>query len=176
MQKRPRRKNSIRLKGWNYRSVGYYFLTFCTYQRACLIESKEVIDYLEETWRRIPTWKGMEMFQLDAFVIMPNHVHAILWVTASEIAHDSPKTDKVEPGSASAAVGTFKSTASRQLRLKFGFDPNDKIWQRGFYDRIIRNEQELHAVRKYIELNPVRWAEDRDNLDELIAKMAYHDK
>lgn len=175
MQKRPKRKNSIRLKGWNYRAVGYYFLTFCTYKRAYLFQSQEVIDYLEKTWQRVPTWKGMEMFQIDAFIIMPNHIHAILWVMASDFAHGSPKSNKVESGSASAAIGTFKSTTSRQLRLKFGFDPNDKIWQRGFYDRIIRNERELESVRKYIELNPVRWAEDRDNLDAMVAKMTYHD-
>ena len=176
MKNRRKRKNSMRLENWNYRAVGYYFITFCAFQRQCLFESEEVINYLEETWQRIPTWKGMNIFHIDAFVIMPNHIHAILYVMASQVAHYSPKTTKVEPGSASAAVGTFKSTVTRQLRLQYGFDREAKVWQRGFYDRIIRNERELEAVRRYIDLNPVRWAEDRDNLDVLLAKMTYHDR
>ena len=81
---------------------------------------------------------------------------------------------KVEPGSASAAVGAFKSTASLKLKNRFGFHPDEGIWQRGFYDRIIRDEKELNATREYIRQNPVRWAEDRDNLDELISRMTYH--
>lgn len=164
----------MRLQGWNYRAAGYYFLTFCTHQRRCLFEDNTVIAYLESTWRRIPTWKGLSQFHVDEFVIMPNHIHALLWIIKSDVQYDSPRSNKVEPGSASAAVGAFRSTTSRQLKSRYGFDPDDKIWQRGFYDRIIRDEKELKNVREYIRQNPERWAEDRDNLDELISKMTYH--
>ena len=49
-----------------------------------------------------------------------------------------------------------------------------KLWQRGYYDRIVRNERELNAIREYIRLNPERWAEDRDNLDVVLSRMIYH--
>jgi REP element-mobilizing transposase RayT len=50
-----------------------------------------------------------------------------------------------------------------------------KVWQRGYWERIIRNERELNATREYIRNNPIRWAEDRDNLDSLLAKMNFID-
>ena len=174
MHPKRRRKNSMRLQGWNYKAAGYYFLTFCTHQRKCLFTAEAVVTYLEKTWLKLPTWKGMHHFHIDEFVIMPNHIHALLWIMKSEVRHDSQKSNKVEPGSASAAVGAFKSTASLKLKNQFRFDPDGKIWQRGFYDRIIRNERELNATREYIRLNPVRWVEDRDNWGELISRMTYH--
>lgn len=164
----------MRLQGWNYGAAGYYFVTFCTHQRLCIFTAEDVIAYLETTWLRIPTWKGMHHFHIDEFVIMPNHIHAILSVMKSEVQYDSLKSNKVESGSASAAVGAFKSTASLKLKNQFGFDPDSKIWQRGFYDRIIRNEKELNATRVYIRLNLERSAEGRDNLDAILLKMKYH--
>ncbi|MEM7797793.1 MAG: transposase [Chloroflexota bacterium] len=171
---KPRRKNSLRLKGWNYRAAGYYFLTFCSHNREQLFEKDPITSYLAQTWERIPTWKNMAHFQTDAFVIMPNHIHAILWITTSDVTADTPASPKVEPGSAGAAVGTFKSTTTRQLRGKHNFSPDLAVWQRGYYDRIIRDEAELNRIREYIDLNPVRWAENRDNYDELLSKMNYH--
>lgn len=164
----------MRLHGWNYRAAGYYFLTFCTHHRQCLFETEAVITYLETTWRKIPTWKGLSRFHIDAFVIMPNHIHALLWIMKSEVKHDAQKSNKVEPGSASAAVGAFKSTTSRQLRNRFDFDPDGKIWQRGFYDRIVRHEKELETIREYIRLNPERWCKDQNNLQKLVLRMSYH--
>ena len=117
----------------------------------------------------------MGMIQLDAFVIMPNHIHALLAIKANKVVGSAPIPNKTNAGSISTAVGTFKSTTSRQLRKRFSHISADQtIWQRGYYERIVRNERELNAIRHYIECNPIRWQEDRDNLDALINKMTYH--
>jgi REP element-mobilizing transposase RayT len=79
----------------------------------------------------------------------------------------------LKPGSIGAIVGNFKSLVAgriNNLRRK----PGQRVWQRGYYDRIIRNERELNAIRQYIQDNPRRWNEDRDNLDALLRKMRYH--
>lgn len=84
-----------------------------------------------------------------------------------------PPCPSLKPGSIGAIVGNFKSLTARRinnLRRTLG----SKVWQRGYYDRIIRNERELEAVRLYIQNNPQRWAEDRENLDKLLLKMDYH--
>ena len=69
-----------------------------------------------------------------------------------------------------AIVGNFKSLAARRIN-NLRRTPGGRVWQRGFYDRIVRNERELEAIRRYIRDNPDRWAEDRENLDAALAKM-----
>ena len=69
-----------------------------------------------------------------------------------------------------AIVGNFKSLAARRIN-NLRRTPGGRVWQRGYYDRIVRNERELAAIRRYIRDNPARWAEDRENLDAALAKM-----
>ncbi|MFQ5592796.1 MAG: transposase [Anaerolineae bacterium] len=76
----------------------------------------------------------------------------------------------VEPGSVGAVVGNFKSLVTRRIN-NLRRTPGGKVWQRGYYDRIVRNERELEAIRQYIRDNPARWAEDRENLDALLSRM-----
>jgi REP element-mobilizing transposase RayT len=76
----------------------------------------------------------------------------------------------VAPGSIGAIVGNFKSLVTRRVN-NLRRTPGQKLWQRGYYERIVRNERELNAIRQYIQDNPRRWAEDRENLDVLVAKM-----
>jgi putative transposase len=102
---------------------------------------------------------------------MPNHIHGLLVILGKEdqLASMLPLTG-APSGSLGAIVGNFKSMASRQvngLRQTRGAP----VWQRGYYERIVRNERELNAIRRYIEENPRRWAEDRENLDRLVARM-----
>lgn len=81
---------------------------------------------------------------LDAFVVMPNHIHGILWLSR---AGHAPPLHRV--------VGSFKSAASRAT--------GHSLWQRSFYDRVVRNDEELRALREYVEENPLRWVVDLEN-------------
>jgi REP element-mobilizing transposase RayT len=80
---------------------------------------------------------------------------------------------KGEAGSLGVLVGRYKTAVTTRIN-NLRRSKGAKVWQRGYYERIIRNERELRATRQYIIKNPVRWAEDRENLDSLLNKMIYH--
>ena len=156
---------SLRMKGYDYSSAGAYFVTSCTHRRAWLFEHSRLCTLAKEVWMELP--ERFSCVQLDAFVVMPNHIHGIIYLLDLEET-DQARTDL------NAIIGAFKSIiAVRWLAWICENDPNrsGRIWQRGYYERIIRNERQLNAVRHYIEDNPRRWAEDRDNLDALVERM-----
>lgn len=186
-------RRSIRLKGWDYRAAGYYFVTICSYQRehsfGYVIDGEVVLSELGkiimDEW--LQTAVIRPHITLDQFMIMPNHLHGILifenptepTVGASgSLAHerDNPSTSgrttgtPLQNGSLGQVIGQFKSVVTKRYN-KLQNAKGIKIWQRGYYERIVRNERELNAIRKYILENPARWAEDRDNLDVLLGKM-----
>ena len=105
--------------------------------------------------------------QLGARVVMPNHFHAIVWLTELQ-------ADKTTRPNLSMVIGAFKSIVAVQwlawLRENASMR-SGRVWQRGYYERIVRNERQLNAIRQYIADNPRRWAEDRDNLEGLIERM-----
>ena len=77
------------------------------------------------------------------------------------------------PGALGSVVGTFKAEATRRINA-LRRSPGARVWQRGYYERIVRNDRELENIRVYIRENPARWAADRENLDELLTRMTYH--
>ena len=126
----------------------------------------------------------MEIFaniELGEFVVMPNHVHCIVWITSEGSYRLHPGTWKADFDNQrregqlptptlenpkfetlSNIVGAFKTTAAthvNELRRVIG----QAVWQKSFYDRIVRNERELQRIHEYIRNNPIQWAEDRDN-------------
>jgi putative transposase len=146
---RPQRR-SLRLPDFDYSSEGLYFVTICSRDRVCLfgdvvgdaIRLNALGRIAAAEWLAIPhRWTGVT---LDEFVVMPNHLHGILWLTR---AGQAPPLQTV--------VGSFKSGVSRRA--------GRPVWQRSFHDRVIRNEAELVAYRDYIAANPVNWALDREN-------------
>ncbi len=167
-----KRKNSLRKPGWDYRFPAYYFVTFCTFQRICYFENPIIKQALDDLWRQIPTWPGAKHVVLDKWVVMPNHIHALFFLDT-----DPEKLEQLEykntAKSLGVIIGSFKRAANYKLR-KIMDDEVHKLWQRGYYDRIVRDEGELNAIRNYIDLNPERWAEDRDNIDLMLEKMNYH--
>ena len=80
----------------------------------------------------------------------------------------------LKPGSLGAVVATLKGVTTRRIRNLDQTIPPNGVWQSGYWDRIIRDDDELSATREYIRLNPIRWAEDRENLDQVLVKMNYH--
>jgi REP element-mobilizing transposase RayT len=148
-------RRSIRLPEYDYSQPGAYFVTVCTHDRQLSLEDERVQEVVRSVWEGLPA--RFPHVMLDEFVIMPNHMHGIV------IIEDA----SWERGAASSAptlgeiVRAFKSRsaiqANRVLNRSGGF------WQRNYYEHIIRNEDELNAIRQYIKDNPVKWAEDPDN-------------
>ncbi len=183
-----RNRRSIRLKGYDYSQAGAYCVTIVTRDRACLFG--QVVDgemRLNElggiaawTWCDLPN--HVPNVELDAFVVMPNHVHGIIAIT------DAPKrmnAVEMSPGSVVVMVGAgsepaptgtitkryalpeivrqFKTFSARRINERRG-TPGLPVWQRNYYEHIIRNEESLNRIRQYIADNPLRWACDRENL------------
>jgi REP element-mobilizing transposase RayT len=169
-------RRSIRLSGWDYRSPGLYFVTICTHQRQNLFENPDFRDIAIHALARLSEQNFARHLLVDESVIMPNHGHVIFdfinFPAQADISAPTRKFENALAGSLGVVVGRYKTavtTRINQLRHSKG----DPVWQRGYYERIIRNERELLATRQYILDNPARWAEDRDNLDALLTKMTY---
>ncbi len=173
-------RKSIRLKGYDYCRPGKYFITICTYQRECLFG--EIIDgktQLNEygkiaanCWQAIP--EHFPKIQLDLFVIMPNHIHGILMITDNNQDTKINRRDMALPcpyrgefgkpiaGSLPTIIGSFKSAVTKQINL-FRNTLGNKIWQKNYYEHIIRNEDSLAKIRQYIKNNPLSWEIDQLN-------------
>ncbi|PSM45690.1 transposase [Chroococcidiopsis sp. CCALA 051] len=166
-------RQSIRLRGYDYSQAGAYFITICTYQRECIFG--EVVDcqmrlnkvgcIVAEEWLRSPTVRpGIE---LDEWVIMPNHIHAIVIFTSSVEIPNSPGASSCaplrrKPRSLSSLIAGFKSTATKQIN-EIRQTPKIPVWQRNYYEQIIHNEACLNKIQQYIINNPANWLNDSDN-------------
>jgi REP element-mobilizing transposase RayT len=170
-------RHSIRNPNWDYRSPGYYFVTICTYQRQNLFENQEFNDIAAHALGRIPEQAHARHIKIDEWIVMPNHIHVIFifidYPPQADMSRQAKDFPNALAGSLGVIVGRYKTAVTSRInnmRVSKGAD----VWQRGYYERIIRNEREWHATQQYIANNPLRWQEDRDNLDELLSKMTYH--
>jgi REP-associated tyrosine transposase len=158
-------RRSIRLREFDYSSIGGYFVTTCVQNRECLFG--DVLDdvmVLSDAGGLVESvWNGlMERFttiELDAFVVMPNHVHFIVNIVGA-VGKDgagqgrAPTLDRI--------VGAFKSITAAQVNRLLS-RTGQPLWQRNYYERVIRNELELHGLQDYIIHNPLKWADDTEN-------------
>lgn len=153
-------RRSIRYRGFDYGSAGAYFVTMCTHDREQIfgeinngemaLNDRGIIA--NACWHAIPT--HFPNVKTDEFVIMPDHVHGIVRITVGA-ARASPLRDGPQPRSVGAIVGSFKSAVTKHIHAH---DPRiGPVWQRNYYERIIRDERALFTVRKYIRDNPVKW-------------------
>ena len=163
-------RRSIRLRGYDYRQTGAYFVTICAQSRECLfgdvidrqVRENEIGAAARDEWLRSADIR--REIGLDAFVVMPNHLHGIV-VIRHVGAHGRaplPPTTNRPPRSLGSFVAGFKSAATRRINTIRG-TPGLPVWQRNYYERIVRDDRELDAIRRYIEENPARWAEDPEN-------------
>ncbi len=158
-----RHRRSIRLKGYDYALPGAYFITFCTYRRLPLFG--DVVDgamrlnahgnIAQNCWNALSD--HFAHVKLDAFVVMPNHVHAVLWIRDVGARHVVPREQfsRPVPGSLAQIVRIYKAAVTRQS--------GSPVWQRNYYDHIIRDDAELDRIRIYIQENPANWRDDEDN-------------
>ena len=189
-------RRSIRLKNYDYSQPGYYFLTICTYKRQSWFgEIKNNRMYLNqigkivaEEW--INTRKIRPKFQLDEWIIMPNHLHGIVIIDENILGLGERNRDilgdhniseqkifgeasqdilgarnaplRQEPNSISSFVARFKSAVTKRINLLRN-NRDIPIWQRNYYESIIQDEQSLLAIQEYILNNPCQWEKDPDN-------------
>jgi REP element-mobilizing transposase RayT len=182
-------RRSIRLKGYDYTQAGGYFITICAHQRECLFGQIEngmmmLSQYghvAEQCWKVLQ--RDFPRVELDVFVVMPNHLHGILVLidrliagrgeafavrsqkqARSSLANASPLQEAhgTQPGSVAAVVQNFKSVVTRKIN-RIRATPGEPVWQRDYYEHIIRDEGELSRIREYIVNNPLQWEVDREN-------------
>ncbi|MGP1382228.1 MAG: transposase [Thainema sp.] len=189
-------RRSIRLNGYDYSSPGAYFITICTHQRECLfgdiVDGKMQLDSLgqivAEEWLRSQNIR--QEINLDAWVIMPNHIHGIVFIqdkTSQQVSDNSSQvsnqpqnpvganghsplqnghspiqhvTPFMRPRSLSSFITGFKSTATKRINLLRN-TPRTPVWQRNYYEHIIRNKESLEQIRYYIQTNPANWQTDQ---------------
>jgi putative transposase len=191
-------RKSARMKGYDYSLAGAYFITLVTYQREMLfgeIENGEMKlnhrgEVVQEEWFRSANIRREIRLYPEEFVVMPNHIHGIVWIvddisTNVEADIDVGANGRIENARSDNYVGAtgqsplranhphgpakkslssfivgFKSSVTKRIRDELN---ETGIWQRNYHDRIIRNERELDAIRKYIETNPMNWTKDEEN-------------
>jgi putative transposase len=182
-------RRSIRLAEYDYSQSGAYFVTVCTYNRECLFGKIENEDMILNTYGRLILEKWNRMthhfpnIQLDQFQVMPNHIHGIIIIMddcfrAKHSGVDSDTSFKYQagnasplrdldrphgtkPGSLSSIMQNFLSITTRKIN-RIRKLPGARLWQRNFYEHIIRNDNELNKIRDYIIYNPLNWALDRN--------------
>ncbi len=167
-------RRSIRLQGYDYTAAGAYFITICSYQREHIFG--EVVDgemKLNE-WGEIARAEWLKTAELrpqvelfeDEFVVMPNHVHGIVWlkedVGTRRRRVPTEKFGKPVSGSIPTIVRAYKSAVTYAIN-KSQNSRGSVIWQRNYYEHIIRDERELDLIARYIYYNPFNWQVDRDN-------------
>jgi putative transposase len=169
-------RRPIRLQHYDYSAPGSYFVTICAHEKRCIFsqvlgagtELSSLGRIPQECWFAIPM--HFPQASLHAFVIMPNHLHGIIQIGCqAEAQHAGPLREtrlaearqRVRPGSLSAIVRSFKAAATRQAREKLGC--RAEIWQRNYFERVVRDGQEFADASAYIAENPMRWQWDREN-------------
>ena len=166
---RPRfGRRSIRLKGYDYSQAGAYFVTVCTHRRACLF-GEIVGDAMRpnacgtivmQAWDVLPT--HYPHVALDAFVVMPNHVHGIVLFADDTLGAGLKPAPTHKHHALSEIVRAFKTFSARTINERRA-TPGAPVWQRNYYEHVVRDETALNRIREYIANNPARWADDPDN-------------
>ena len=168
---KKRRRNSLRLQGYDYSQEGAYFVTIVTWQREMLfgevvggeIVLSEIGKIVREEWERTPIIR--REVELGAYVVMPNHFHAIVIFNEHAVGATgrSPlRPHGPKPKSLGALMAGFKSSVTKRINTLHN-SPGVPVWQRNYHDRIIRNQREMSRIWDYIESNPINWTDDKEN-------------
>ncbi len=157
-------RRSIRLPDYDYAQGAAYFVTICVQGRACTLGS--VVDgtmclsahgeIVAHCWTMLPAY--FPTIVLDACVLMPNHVHAIIFLSEQTPAPEEMTPHPDQP-SLGRIVGAFKSISTRQINAQQGL--TGTFWQHNYYEHIVRNERSLARLQTYIAENPARWEADQ---------------
>jgi putative transposase len=158
-------RRSIRLAGYDYTQAGAYFVTICTQERRPLLATIDAAGHtltpigklIARCWLALP--RHFPHVALDAWVLMPDHMHGIVVMRdtdAPSATSSANQPNGTRPGSLNAAIQNFKSVSTRKIN-QVRQTPGAIIWQRNYYERIIRDESAFEHIRRYIENNPAKW-------------------
>ncbi|VAX33109.1 FIG00557961: hypothetical protein [hydrothermal vent metagenome] len=159
-------RKTIRLKGYDYAQNGAYFVTICIKNKECILGEildgkifvSDIGERIQSVWNVLP--EHYPHVELDQFVVMPNHMHGIV-VILNDKGEATPPLRKCTLGQ---IVAYFKYQTTKQIN-QICNTPGVPVWQRNYFDRIIRNEAELTHIRRYIVNNPLKWLLDKENPD-----------
>lgn len=164
-------RKSIRLKDYDYSQNGMYFITICTQNRNCILSNiiasdvgaglvsaqiklTEIGNIINNIYLNLEN--QFENIKLHDFIIMPNHIHGIIEISKRADTRPAPTLSDI--------ICAFKSKSTDYMLkgIKMGkYKPIDKrLWQRNYYEHVIRNEKEYIQIVEYIINNPINWNED----------------
>jgi REP element-mobilizing transposase RayT len=172
-------RRSIRLQEYDYSLAGACFVTICAQNRTCLFGN--VVDgemrlspygrVAQDKWNELPTHYPNAV--LDTFVVMPNHIHGIIVISVGAVGaiHESPLQPPLQQPMditqrrlmlLPKIVGRFKMNSAKRINEMRGTS-GLPVWQRNYYEPVIRNDKSLNKIREYIINNPAQWEFDREN-------------
>ena len=160
-------RKGLRLPDYDYSQAGAYFVTICTKQRFPIfgrilkdeVQLNKNGQIISRCWSSIA--EKYKNVRTDQFIIMPNHFHGILFIVKDEYCEKIKITEAVNLG---GVISSFKYHSTKDINQING-RIGRKIWQRNYYEHVIRNEIELLRIREYIENNPAKWMCDKYNPD-----------
>jgi putative transposase len=174
-------RQSIRLKNYDYRSAGVYFVTLCTFQKQHLFgeiaDGKMILNELGSIVHF--EWKWTEiirpMMDMDVYVVMPNHLQGIV-VFGEDSNAPKPISNDVhaDVGAHSCAplhrpkrslgsfISQFKATTTKRINNVCDTS-GTPVWQPNYYEPIVRSEKDCNRIREYIQYNPQNWKTDEEN-------------
>ncbi len=170
-------RRSIRLKDYDYAQPGGYFITIVTHQHECLfgkIENGKMKlssfgEIVRAEWFKTQELRSNIELWKDEFIAMPNHIHGIIWINESNDVgarrRRAPTTERFEKpvmGSLPTVVRAYKSAVTYKINDMRG-TRGAPVWQRNYYEHVIRNQNDLEQIYKYIQFNPIQWAKDEEN-------------
>lgn len=182
----PPRRRAMRLRGYDYSQPGAYFVTICAQYRKCLfatiidgkMQLNEIGQIVVECWNRMP--QHFPSVELDGYVVMPNHTHGIIRLgipemkspdvpehiatrrgeVASPALNNNSRKDEVASPTLGKIMAYFKYQSTKRINQHRGM-PRTRVWQRDYWDHVIRNDPDLQRLRQYIQNNPMQWELDQ---------------
>ncbi|MDX9724418.1 MAG: hypothetical protein RBU37_26970 [Myxococcota bacterium] len=173
-------RRSIRLQGYDYHRAGVYFVTICSHNRACLFGEVDGEMRLNDAGRMVERWflelnRKFERVETDTYIVMPDHLHGIVVLGNSPLgATDLPfclGSDDDQRSVLGVALPTMVQwlktmTTNEYIRgIKQERWPSflGRLWQRGYFEHVVRDEDDLAQIRQYIVDNPTNWGLDRES-------------
>ena len=161
-------RKSLRLKGFDYNTPGAYFITFCTQKRKQILS--HIVGAIHESPELQLTPYGVIVdsviqnipehlhVTIERYIIMPNHIHLIAVITEEDMLCEIRESPQQARSIISKLIGYIKMNASKSIRQSYG---KISVWQRGYYDHVVRDQYDYEALAEYIQENPLRWELDR---------------